>query len=119
MVTEKRPDGQEKEMIMGVEFAEISAFILALVIPSYVKRNMRFTPTFTTYDTFYECLYRYSHKRLEAALSIPSVACVFRIFLEGSTFENLLINDATLSKNRDAYEAAKSEFLEIINKNSK
>ena len=75
---------------------------------------MRFTPIFTTYDVFYEWLYRYSHKRLEAALSINSVAVVFKIFLEGSIFENLLINDSTLSKNTEAYISAKSEFLEII-----
>jgi len=54
---------------------------------------------------------------LEAALSIPPVACVFKIFLEGPTFENLLVNDSTLSKNTEAYEAAKSEFLEIVDKN--
>jgi hypothetical protein len=55
---------------------------------------------------------------LEAALAIPSVACVFKIFLEGPTFENLLVNDGTLSKNTEAYEAAKLEFLEIVDKNN-
>lgn len=101
-------------MINGVEFEKVSMFILALVIPSYVKRNLRFTDTFTTYDTFYECLYRYSHKRLEAALAIPAVACVFRIFLEGPTFKLLLEEDSTLSKNQEAYESAKEEFIQIM-----
>jgi len=109
----------EMDTIKGVNFNDVVSFILALVIPSYVKRNMKFTPTYTTYDTFYEWLYRYSHKRLEAALSIPAVAVVFEIFLNWSIFENLLENDTTLSKNREAYESAKSEFLEIIEKKIK
>lgn len=114
----KTIDGAEKEVVNDVDFEEVSMFVLSLVIPSYVKRNMRFTPTFTTYDTFYECLYRYSHKRLEAALTIPAVACVFRIFLDGPTFKNLLQNDSTLSKNSEAYESAKDEFMQIINQKS-
>jgi len=106
----------EKLTINGVEFSEVASFILALIIPSYVKRNCRNTPTYTIYDTFYECLYRYSHKRLESALAISSIACVFKIFLEGPVFENLLQNDGTLSKNREAFESAKVEFLDIISK---
>lgn len=73
------------------------------------------TKEYKTYDVFYECLYRYSHKRLEAALGIPSVACVFKIFLNGGVFQNLLLNDSTLSKNKEAYEEAKQEFLSIMN----
>lgn len=116
MRSEKAEDDQQKEYVSGIDFNDICSFILALIIPSYVKRNCRFTPTYTVYDTFYECLYRYSHKRLEAALAIDSVACVFKIFLEGPVFENLLDNDGTLSKNREAFESAKQEFLEIISK---
>jgi hypothetical protein len=74
MKSEKAEDEQLKEYVSGIDFNDICSFILALIIPSYVKRNCRFTPTYTVYDTFYECLYRYSHKRLEAALAIDSVA---------------------------------------------
>lgn len=52
--TEKGADGQDHETIKGVDFNEVSAFILALIIPSYVKRNLKHTPTYRTYDTFYE-----------------------------------------------------------------
>lgn len=116
ITTETDKDGGEKLSVNGVDFSEISAFILALIIPSYVKRNFKFTQTYTVYDIFYECLYRYSHKRLENALSIASVACVFQIFLESEVFDDLLEHDSTLSKNREAYEQAKSEFLHIISK---
>jgi hypothetical protein len=104
---EKTQNGEEKETIKGVEFEQISGFMLSLIIPSFIKRNLKNTDTFKTYDTFYEWLYRYSHKRLEAALAIPEVACVFTIFMEGPIFENLLANDVTLSKNQEAYALGK------------
>ena len=116
LTSEQNAEGETKEKIKGIDFDLISAFVLALIIPSYVKRNMKHTETFKTYDTFYEWLYRYSHKRLEAALAIPAVAWVFKIFLDGSTFENLLLNDSTLSKDQEAYLAAKNEFIDIIDK---
>lgn len=54
MKSEKGEGEQPKEYISGIDFNDICAFILALIIPSYVKRNCRFTPTYTVYDTFYE-----------------------------------------------------------------
>jgi hypothetical protein len=109
-------DAESKETIDGKNFDLVSKFVLSLVVPSYIKRNLRNTKAYSTFDMFYECLYRYSHKRLEGALKIPEIACVFKIFLNSDTFENLLESDATLSKNKEAYEAAKQEFMEIINK---
>ena len=80
-------NGNKTEEVNGVNFIDVSYFILALVVPSYIKRNFKFidetkhselssqqSKAFRTYETFYECLYRYSHKRLESALAIPSVS---------------------------------------------
>lgn len=137
----KQAGGKEEEYVDDVPFKDVALFVLALIIPSFIKRHMKYVPgkdlyslnhyTFTysliigsttentkafkTYDVFYECLYRYSHKRLESALGIPSVSWVFKIFLNGGVFDNLLKNDSTLSKNQEAYEEAKQEFLNIIN----
>ena len=109
-------NGEKVDVINKVAVDLISSFILSLVIPSYVKRNCKGTKTFEIYETFYECLYRYSHKRLETALGIQAVAAVFKIFLEGDVFEELVTTDDTLSKNQDAYRVAKAEFLDIVNK---
>lgn len=64
----------DDDTIRGVNLRDVAMFILSLVVPSYIKRNLKSTPIYKTYDVFYECLYRYSHKRLEAALAIPCVA---------------------------------------------
>jgi hypothetical protein len=44
----------EDDTIKGVKIDEVVMFILSLVIPSFVKRNMKLTETFNTYETFYE-----------------------------------------------------------------
>lgn len=67
-------NGEELIKVNDAYFDSVASFILTLILPSYVKRNMKNTDTYEMYDTFYECLYRYSHKRLEAALTIPAVS---------------------------------------------
>ena len=74
LAKENPEDAESKETIDGENFDLVSKFVLSLVVPSYVKRNLRNTQAYSTFDMFYECLYRYSHKRLEGALKIPEVA---------------------------------------------
>jgi hypothetical protein len=107
IILEKTQDGEEKEIIKGVEFIQISKFMLSLIVPSKVNLYLKNTDTFKTYNIFNVWIFKYSNKQLEAALAIPAIACVFTIFLDGPIFENLLANDATMRENQEAYSLGK------------
>lgn len=54
MSNPKADEPSDTDTVNGVNFKEVSLFMLALIIPSYIKRHYKQTPTFEMYDTFYE-----------------------------------------------------------------
>ena len=66
------------------------------------------------YKAFYECLYNYSHKKLEALIAYKEFCVLFADFYISKKFESLKNSDATLSKHKEVYETAAGNLADII-----
>lgn len=69
------------------------------------------------YQNFYNCLYKYSHKKLMKLFDSKVLHFMFRKFFEEGPFEYLLENDDTLKRNPEIYRKASIHFLELFRNN--
>ena len=65
----------------------------------------------TLYKTFYECLYNYSHKKLEKLIGFKEFCILFCDFYNSKKFEEIKNTDSTLRKHHDIYERAASDLV--------
>jgi len=54
----------------------------------------------------YDCLYKYSHKKLDKILHCIFFSFLFRDYVETGGFQKMIDSDETLNKNKEAYKEA-------------
>lgn len=63
---------------------------------------------------FYECLYNYSHKKLEVLIEYQEFCILFADFYQSQKFEHIKNRDNTMSKNKEVYEKAANGLVYTI-----
>lgn len=62
----------------------------------------------------YNCLYKYSHKKLERLLTCETFGFLFKTYVQTEAFQFMMEQDETLKKNKDAYQQACNYFVKVI-----
>ena len=70
------------------------------------------------FHNFYNCLYKYSHKKLLKLFQSEVLHFMFRKFFEEGAFDGLLLHDSTLKRNPEVYRDTSKYFLQSFVKNS-
>lgn len=63
---------------------------------------------------FYDCLYNYSHKKLESLVSYEEFCILFVDFYKSGKFERMKTSDGTLKRYHEVYEKAARDLVKTI-----
>jgi hypothetical protein len=69
-----------------------------MVNPDLVKRHSGSSGLRRRHKEFYDCLYKYSHKKLKKLLKDDCLVYLFRHFVSSGDYERFRSEDETLSK---------------------
>lgn len=77
-----------------------------IVIPDMIKPYLKNQTRRLSNKLLYECLYKYSHKKLEKILSCEFFSFLFKDYVDTGAFQNMIDQDDTLRRNKEAYQEA-------------
>ncbi|CAI2368999.1 unnamed protein product [Moneuplotes crassus] len=114
------------ELITDREFMRVDKFnvfnkentkiyLCLLIIPEVIKPYLKNQKRRCQHKLIYDCLYKYSHKKLDKLLQSEFFSFLFKQYVDSGDFERMLQQDKTLEKHRDAYKQACEYFLSKIN----
>lgn len=101
------------------EFQDVTmddlVFYMGICInPLYMKKVASTPQERNKFHSFYNCLYKYSHKKLLKLFQSSVLHFMFRKFFEEGPFDGLLKHDSTLQRNPEAYKEASINFLNLF-----
>ena len=82
---------------------DVLYYIGILVNPNLIKRFLKKRKYIRFFRGYYECVYKYSHRKLNKLFADPVLKFVFEIYRSSGAAEEMVINDETLSKNKICY----------------
>jgi len=94
-----------------VTFDDLSFYMGLLINPIQMKKFSLKAPQRAKLQGFYNCLYKYSHKKLQKLFKSKVLCFMFSKFFNEGPLEDMLLNDETLRRNSEVYRKA-SQTLE-------
>lgn len=101
-----------KEEFSDITIEDLCFYMGILINPSLMKRFSLQPHDRIKIQNFYNCLYNYSHKKLQKLFKSNVLHFMFTKFAEEGPLDELLLNDSTLKKNPDVYKKASKSFIE-------
>jgi len=89
-------------------------YLWLLVIPDMVKLYLKNQKRRWQQKLIYDCLYKYSHKKLDKLLNSEFFSFLFKEYVNSGAFERMLNSDETLGKHKPTYKEAWEYFMSKI-----
>lgn len=102
---------------VGVTMEDLVFYMGICINPLHMKRKASTPQERNKFQNFYNCLYKYSHKKLLKLFSSNVLHFMFRKFFEDGPFQGLLKDDGTLKKHPEVYQTASENFLSLFKEN--
>lgn len=92
----------------------IKIYMCLIVVPELIKGYLKNQRRRCQYKLIYDCLYKYSHKKLEKLLESEFFCFLFKEYVDSGAFSEMVENDETLRKHKATYQEACDYFISKI-----
>lgn len=92
---------------------ELATYVGMMVNPDLVKRQANSAGLRKRHKEFYDCLYKYSHKKLKKLMKDECLVFLFRHFVSNGDYQRFKAEDDTLSKTPGIFDDAMDYFLRL------
>jgi hypothetical protein len=77
-----------------------------MIIPDMIKPYLKNQKRRCQQKLVYDCLYKYSHKKLQKLLDSKFFTFLFKEYVDSGAFHQMVEADDTLSKHKETYKEA-------------
>ena len=98
----------------GILFEDILFTIRMLIQPEITKKTSKTREQRFLMNDYYDCIYKYSHKRLLKLCKNSTFTYLFTKFISLGLFREQVMNDQTLMQNPVAYLEAGEKMLQLF-----
>lgn len=98
----------------GLSQDDLVFIVRMLIQPDLVKKMNKTREQRFLCNNYYDCIYKYSHKRLLKLIKNPTLSHLFEDFIRNGCFEQLVMEDETLKRNPEAYIEAAQNLLALF-----
>ena len=92
----------------------LKIYLGLIIIPDMLKPYLKNQKRRCQQKLIYDCLYKYSHKKLEKLLNSEFFSFLFKEYVESGEFKKMLTSDETLRKHHSTYKEACDLFVSKI-----
>ena len=92
----------------------VKIYMCLIIVPEMIKGYLKNQRRRCQYKLLYDCLYKYSHKKLEKLLNSEFFSFLFKEYVNSGAFQEMVENDDTLNKHKSTYEEACEYFISKI-----
>lgn len=103
-----------KDQSIKLDVENLKIYLCIMIIPEVIKPYLKNQKRRGQQKLMYDCLYKYSHKKLDRLFQCEFFSFLFQDYVDSGEFSKMLHNDETLSKNQDTYQEACDYFLSQI-----
>jgi len=89
----------------------LKIYLCLLVFPEMIKAYLKNQKRRCQQKLIYDCLYKYSHKKLDKLLQSEFFTFLFKDYVKSGSFHKMMNSDETLRKHKDTYQQASEYFL--------
>ena len=95
---------------------DVFNYVGIIVQPDLIKKGMR-NRTYTKFmTTFYDCVYRYTHRKISKLFADPVLRFLFEDYINSGMIYEMIETDSTLSKNKEIYQNTVKIFIRSFEK---
>jgi hypothetical protein len=84
----------------------LKIYLCLIIIPEMIKPYLKNQKRRCQYKLIYDCLYKYSHKKLDKLLESEFFNFLFNEYVDSEAFNEMVKSDDTLSKHQSTYQEA-------------
>ena len=84
----------------------LKIYLGLLIIPDMLKSYLKNQKRRCQQKLIYDCLYKYSHKKLDKILNSEFFSFLFKEYVVSGDFQSMLTSDETLKKHQSTYKEA-------------
>lgn len=92
----------------------LKIYLWLIIIPELIKPYLKNQKRRCQQKLIYDCLYKYSHKKLDKLLESEFFCFLFQDYVESGAFKEMIESDETLSKHKSTYQEAWDYFISKI-----
>jgi len=90
---------------------------IGVIINFELLRKNKVAKVYSKFNNkFYDCIYKYSHRKLSVIFSDPILRFLYEDFVESGNAHRLIQNDETMKKHEELYERVIKVFLNSFSK---
>ena len=93
---------------------EVKIMIASIIIRKNMKKYINRCNLRRIWEKYYEVIYKYSYQRLATLLKSRSLQLIFKNFYESSDFQEMLVSDESLAKDKEAYDYRAKRMVQYI-----
>ncbi|CAI2375597.1 unnamed protein product [Moneuplotes crassus] len=95
-------------------YYRVKILLACMVLNIPLRKKFAIPYVKTAFNLFYNCIYKYSKKKLIKLLKFKPFAVIFEQFVSEGQMERMLENDVTFSSNLEAYQENFQNLLTIV-----
>ena len=82
---------------------DVLNYVGILINPTIMKKNLRNKRYAKFLKLYYDCVYKYSHRKLNKLFTDSTLKLVFNVYSNSGAAEMMIEHDETLSKSKETY----------------
>lgn len=93
------------------KFEDVFNYVGIIVQPELMRRGMRHRTHIRFLTLYYDCVYRYTHKKISKLFSDQVLRFIFEDYISSGMIYKMIETDPTLCKNKEIYQETVKMFM--------
>lgn len=95
-----------------MEYYQLKIMLFCLIARAPAKAYKSTPDIKKQYNSYYDTIYKYSHRKLRKLIEMRSFKLLFQYFVKTGALESMLNKDPTMVANKEKYNEMKHKFLD-------